>query len=96
MIKQGWQEEVLWLSRAWPRRNFMAFDVASLVAVWAAAWCRASKWVAMVVVGVGSAAQGADRMDFTENFPCGCDSVVSSTSLGVALNSYSSRSSRAR
>ena len=55
----------------------MAFDVASLVAVWAAAWCRASKWVAMVVVGVGSAAQGADRMDFTENFPCGCDSVVS-------------------
>ena len=40
MIMHGGQEEELRLSRAWLRRNFMAFDVASLVAVWAAAWCR--------------------------------------------------------
>ena len=74
----------------------MAFDVAFLVAVWAAARCRASRWVAMAVAVVFSVDQGADRMDFTENFSCGCDSVVSSTSLGVAPNSYSLRASRAR
>jgi len=52
MIVHRGQEEELWLSRAWLRRNFMAFDVVSLVAVWAAAWCRASRWVAMTFAAV--------------------------------------------
>ena len=60
----------------------MAFDVASLVAAWAAARCRASRWVAMVVSAVGSVDQGADRMDFTENSPCGCVSAGSGLGSG--------------